>query len=46
MVTATYNLPVDKDDNRAAVDHWLESLAPHYAGGPSGNDWPPPATPC
>ena len=32
MVTATYNLPVDKDDNRAAVDHWLESLAPHYPG--------------
>ncbi len=31
MVTATYNLPSDKDDGRAAVDHWLASLGDHYA---------------
>ncbi len=30
MVTATYNLPADKDDDRAAIDHWLASLDPHY----------------
>jgi GTP pyrophosphokinase len=31
MVTATYNLPVDKDDDRAAADHWLTTLVPHYS---------------
>jgi GTP pyrophosphokinase len=30
MVTATYNLPADKGDDRAAADHWLASLDPHY----------------
>ena len=31
MVTPTYNLPKDKDDGRAAVDHWLATLDDHYA---------------
>jgi GTP pyrophosphokinase len=30
MVTATYNLPADKDDAQAAVGHWLASLEAHY----------------
>jgi len=30
MVTPTYNLPADKDDDRAAIDHWLASLEDHY----------------
>ena len=30
MVTATYNLPADKDDDRAAIEHWLASLDDHY----------------
>jgi GTP pyrophosphokinase len=30
MVTATYNLPTDKDDGRAAIEHWLASLDDHY----------------
>jgi len=36
MVTATYNLPADKNDDRAAVDHWLASLDPHYAEADRG----------
>jgi len=31
MVTPTYNLPKDKDDGRATVDHWLATLDDHYA---------------